>query len=45
MLITVDIPTFLAEAATAATMLPYRHSVDANRRPGDVRALAGRCAR
>jgi hypothetical protein len=45
MLITVDIPMFLAEAATAASILPYRHSFDANRRPGYVRALAGRYAR
>jgi hypothetical protein len=45
MLITVKTRMFLAEAANAASVLPCRHSFDAKRRPGYVRALAGRCAR
>jgi hypothetical protein len=45
MLITVNTRTFLAEAATAASVLPRRHSVDETRRSGYVSALAGRCAR
>jgi hypothetical protein len=44
MLINVNIPTFLAEAAPVASNLPYRHSFDGKRRSGDVLALAGRCA-
>jgi hypothetical protein len=45
MLITVDTPTFLAEAAKAASVSPCRHSFDEKRRLGYVVALAGRCAR
>jgi hypothetical protein len=45
MLITVNKPTFMAEVATTASTLPYRHSVDANRRLGQVLALTGRYAR
>jgi hypothetical protein len=45
MLITVDNPTILAEAATTASLLPCRHSFDGKRQPGNVLALAGRCAR
>jgi hypothetical protein len=41
---TIDITTFLAEAAGAASVKPCRH-VDGNRRPGYILALAGRCAR
>lgn len=41
MLITVNTETFLAEAAS----LPCGQSFDWKRRPGHVRALAGRCAR
>jgi hypothetical protein len=44
MLITANTKTFLVEAATAASALPCRHSVDETRRPGRVLALAGRCA-
>jgi hypothetical protein len=40
MRITVNTPTFLAEAA----VLPCRHSFDEKRQPGNVVALAGRCA-
>jgi hypothetical protein len=45
MLITVNTQTFPAEAATAASVLPCRHSLDERRRSGYVLALAGRCAR
>jgi hypothetical protein len=45
MLITVNTRTFLAEAATAASVLPRWHSFDEKRQPGYVLALAGRCAR
>jgi hypothetical protein len=45
MLITVNTKTFLAEAATAASVLPCWHSFDEKRQPGYVLALAGRCAR
>jgi hypothetical protein len=45
MLITVNTQTFLAEAATAASVLPCRHSLDRRRWSGYVVALAGRCAR
>jgi hypothetical protein len=45
MLITVDIKSFLAEAATAASATPCWHRFDENRRPGYGLALAGRCAR
>ena len=41
MLISVDIKSFLAEAATAASAWPCRQ----NRRPGYALALAGRYAR
>ena len=44
MLITVYTQTFLAEAATAVSGLPCRHSFDSKRQPGNVSALAGRCA-
>ena len=43
MLITVNKQTVPADAATAASVLPCRHSVDETRRSGYV--LAGRCAR
>jgi len=36
---------FHAEAASAASVQPYRHSLDGMRRAGSVSALAGRCAR
>jgi hypothetical protein len=45
MLITVHTPTFLAESAMAATVVPYWHRVDENRPSGYVPALVGRCAR
>ena len=45
MLITVNTKTFLAEAATAASVLPCWHSFDEKRQSGYVLALAGRCAR
>jgi hypothetical protein len=45
MLITVNTQTFLTEAATAASVLPCRHSFDEKRRPGYALALAGRYAR
>jgi hypothetical protein len=45
MLITVNTRMFLAEAATVASVTPCWHSFDEKRRPGNVRALAGRCAR
>jgi hypothetical protein len=45
MLITVNTQTFLAEAATAASVLPCRHSLDERRRSRYVLALAGRYAR
>jgi hypothetical protein len=44
MLTTAYTRTFLAEAANAASALPCLHSVDETRRPGSVRALAGRRA-
>jgi hypothetical protein len=44
MLITIKTPTFLAEAAAAASVLPCRHSFDQKRRSGYVLALAGRYA-
>jgi hypothetical protein len=44
MLITVNTRTSLAEAATAASVLPCWHSFDEKRQPGYVLALAGRCA-
>ena len=45
MLTTANTQSFLAEAATAASVLPCRHSFDEKRRPGYVLALAARCAR
>jgi hypothetical protein len=45
MLITVNTQTFLAEAATAESVLPCWHSFNEKRQSGDVLALAGRCAR
>ena len=45
MLITVHTRTSLAEAATAASVLPCWDSFDQKRQPGNVLALAGRCAR
>jgi hypothetical protein len=45
MLITLNTQTFLAEAAPAASGVPCRHSFDAKRWVGYVRALAGKCAR
>ena len=42
---TVTKNTFLAEAATAASVMPCRHSLDERRQPGYVQALAGRYAR
>ena len=44
MLITVNTPSFLAEAANAASVLPCWHSFDEKRQPGYVVALAGRYA-
>jgi hypothetical protein len=44
MLITVNTQTFLAEAATAVSGLPGRHSSDTERRPAYVVTLAGRSA-
>jgi hypothetical protein len=44
MLITVDIKSFLAEAATAASVQPSPDSVDTTRRAGNILALAGRYA-
>jgi hypothetical protein len=45
MLITLNIRTFHAEAATVASVLPCWHSFDEKRQPDYVLALAGRCAR
>ena len=45
MLITPNTPTFLAEAASVASVLPCWHSFDEKRQPGYVLALAGRHAR
>ena len=45
MLITVNIRTFHAEAATVASVPPCWHSFDEKRQPDYVLALAGRCAR
>ena len=45
MLITLNTPTFLAEATSVASVLTCRHSFDAKRRPGYVLALAATCAR
>ena len=45
MLITINTPTSLAEAATAVSVLPCWHSFDQKRRPGYVLALAGRYVR
>jgi len=45
MLITLNIPTFLAEATSVASVLPCWHSFDEKRQPGYVLALAGRYAR
>jgi hypothetical protein len=45
MLTTINTQTFHAEAATAASVLPCRHSFYAKRQLGDVIALAGRHAR
>jgi hypothetical protein len=45
MLINVNTQTFLAEAATAASVLPCRYSLDEKRRSGHVLALAWRYAR
>jgi len=42
---TLNIPTFLAEAMSVASVLPCWHSFDEKRQPGYVLALAGRCAR
>jgi hypothetical protein len=38
-------PTFLAEAAPAASIMPCWHGVDAKRRSGDAIALARRHVR
>jgi hypothetical protein len=45
MLITVNTRSFLAEAATAVTVLECWHSFGEKRQPDYVLALAGRCAR
>jgi hypothetical protein len=45
MLTTLNIPTFLPEATSVASVLPCWHSFDAKRQPGYVLALAGRYAR
>jgi hypothetical protein len=45
MLITVNTQAFPTEVATAASVLPCRHSFDQKRRSGYVTALAGRYAR
>ena len=45
MLITLNTPTFLAEAMSVASVLPCWHSFDKESRPGYVLALAGRYAR
>jgi hypothetical protein len=45
MLINVNTPMFLAEAAIVASVLPCRHSFDEKRPSGYALALAGRCAR
>jgi hypothetical protein len=45
MLITLNTPTFLAEATSVASVLPCWHSFDERRQPGYVLALAGRYAR
>jgi hypothetical protein len=45
MLITLNTKAFLAEAASAATVMPCRHSFDTKRWSGYVLALAGRHAR
>jgi hypothetical protein len=45
MMITLNTPTFYAEAATAASVSPCWHSFDEKRRPGHVRVLAGRHVR
>ena len=45
MLITLNTQTFHAEAASAASVLPCRHSFDQKLRLGYVLALAGRYAR
>ena len=45
MLMTLNTPTFLAEATSVASVLPCGHSFDEERQPGYVLALAGRYAR
>jgi hypothetical protein len=45
MLITHTNQTFLAEAASVASVLPCWQSFDEKRRPGYVRALSGRRVR
>jgi hypothetical protein len=45
MLITLNTPTFLAEATSVASVEPCRHSFDERRMLGYVLALAGRSAR
>ena len=45
MMITLNSQTFLAEAASAASVQPCRHAFDEKRLPGYVLALAGSCAR
>jgi hypothetical protein len=45
MLITLDNHTFLAEAASAASVQARRHGFDEKCRPATVLALAGSCAR
>lgn len=45
MLLTVNTRSIHAEAASAASVLPCRHSFDEKRRSSYVLALAGRCAR
>jgi hypothetical protein len=45
MLINFHTPTFIAEAASVASVLPCRQSFDTKRRTGYVLALAGRYAR
>jgi hypothetical protein len=45
MLMTLNMPTFLAAATPVAPALPSPHNVDETRRLGYVLALAGRRAR
>jgi hypothetical protein len=45
MLITLNIPTFLTEATSVASVLPCWHRFDEKRQSGYVLALAGRYVR